>query len=205
MIRCISGSLGSPFWCKAGLFEIMLCFAVSLVQQMTWYVIEQNALLSKDELDKTNAAFWSVHQGTFSLFSFFAGGAEWSAYQLVEKCGAFASVSFVIYIILMWISLNNIIAGIYLRKVLKYAQADSDDQIKQATEEILVIGKTSKEIFKSMDEDCSGALSLSELRRYVTHSRVVIMLSMQRIQEVTTVFETVSAACGSDKWMWTHL
>jgi len=115
-------------------------------------------LLSEDELDQINAGFGSgfgsVQQGTLSLFSFFAGGTEWGdAYVLMEKCGTFAAVSFFTYILLMWISLNNIIASIYVDKALKYAQADSDDQIKQAAEESLAIGKNLKEIFISMDED----------------------------------------------------
>jgi len=200
MIKCISGSLGSLFWCIVILFGIMLCFAVLFVQQMTWYVIESQTFLSESEEEEISAGFGSVQQGTFSLFMFFAGGAEWGdAYLLIKKSGTFASIAFVTYILLMWISLHNIIASIYVDKALKYAQCDSNDHLLKAGEEALATARHLKDIFKSMDEDGSGTLSLSELQECLEDVRVTTLLGIQGIQikDVESFFDTMSTACGS--------
>jgi len=169
---------------------------------MTWYVIEKDGLLLEDELDQINAGFGSLQQGTLSLFSFVAGGAEWhNAYALMERCGTFAAVSFVTYVLLMWVSLNNIIASIYVNKALICTKADSDYNVKQEAEEISATGKQLKEIFISMDQDGSGTLSLSERQAYLTDARVTTMLGTHGIQinDAETFFETVSAAGGGDE------
>lgn len=102
------------------------------------------------------------------LFKASSGGDDWGVYfAMLAESGQLACVTFILYIIFVWLSVTNIITSLFIDKAMKLAVPDMDDvlfekrcaEIKQANE--------MKHVFDLMNVDKDEGISLSELRECI--------------------------------------
>jgi len=199
MVQCILGSMFTLMWAMLALFLVMLIYSIVIVQQMTAYVVEHRDTVSDFEFEDISAGFGSVRNGVLSLLMCASGGTDWGPmYDIVRNAGVFASIAFISYILLMWLSLTNIVTSIFVDKALRNALPHVQDQLFRKREDDLTAVSELQEIFDSMDMDGSNSLSLSEVKLCMEDVRLSTLFELRglQIKDVELFFHLLCSVSG---------
>jgi len=126
MVFAFVNSLVSLTWCVFLLGGFMLIHALFLCQQFAVYLAQDGNNLEPADKLKIQANFGSVHQAMLTLLMSISGGVDWGdMYEIVRLAGPFNATVFLVYIVLAWLSLSNIITSIFLEKVMHLARPEA--------------------------------------------------------------------------------
>jgi len=114
-----------------------------------------------------------------TLFKSITGGADWGEfYNLATKTGPLGASVFLLYILVAWLSITNIITSIFIDQAMKLAKPDVDDRaLEKRKADICMMHELSK-IFRDIDIDHSQTISLDELRACLKDVRISSFLDM---------------------------
>jgi len=193
MLKCVLGSFISLIWSFILLGGISLLFAIVVVQQLTSAVVDGQ--LPADQIDIIYERFGSVQQASLTMLKSISGGEDWGPiYDSISKAGIMNSICFLVYVLFVWLSVTNIITAIFVDKALKNARPDADDAMMEKHQDDLGKMKELQSIFRSMDHDNSGTLTLAELQSSFRDCRILSFFEMQGldIKSSETFFELLT-------------
>jgi len=122
-------------------------------------------------------------------------------YDLANKTGSFGALVFLLYILVAWLSITNIITSIFIDRAVKLAQPDTDDlALEKRRADMHAIHELS-EIFKDIDVDHSNTISLEELRTCLKNVHIASFLEMKglTISDAETFFLMLKSETGSNE------
>jgi len=183
MVKCILGSFVSLFLSTIFLVGFTMIFAIMFVQQFANLMVDDNSGLSADQASEIQAKFGSVQQGTLTLFMCISGGADWGdCYEKISLIGFLSSFLFLVYIVVVWLSLTNIISSLFLEKALSLALPDATERMVQHGREELSRAKALQNVFDMIDVDTCGFLQPDQLKASINDIKISTLLKLQGVQ-----------------------
>mmetsp|Transcript_2324 Transcript_2324/g.4605 ORF Transcript_2324/g.4605 Transcript_2324/m.4605 type:complete len:648 (+) Transcript_2324:103-2046(+) len=163
MMKCVVGSVASLFWGTMMLFCFTMLFAIYFVQQMSNYLMDEGDLISDISRKKAYDYYGSVSIAMLSLFKGVSGGWDWNTcYPIIVETGAHNGALYILYILLVWISLTNIITSIFVEKALTFAQPTQEEVIFDLHAKDRETASVLKKLFRKGDLDGSSQLNNEE-------------------------------------------
>jgi len=181
------------------LLGFMLMFSITLVQQMTAYVIDNGHQLSEKDIIAINEKYGSVQKGIFDLMSCTTGGHDWGeTWQIIKKAGPFACGCFLAYIGIVGLAVTNVITSIFVDKAMRSAVPDLHKQIIERRREDLTLVSELQDLFQQMDSDSSNTISKAELMDSLSNIKVSSFFELKGldIRDAETFFDVLEAGCG---------
>jgi len=173
MFQCVMGSISSLIWSFTLLGVITLVFAILFVQQLSLHVIGDSQRMTEEEKMAVKATFGSVELAVLTLFQGISGGEDWSVfYRIVGGAGTLSSATFIVYVLFIWLSVENIITSIFVDKAMKLAKPDLDDLLLEKRKDDLLAACELKDLFMSIHGRDSGSLSLDEFEESLKDVRI---------------------------------
>jgi len=180
MLRCILGSLVSLFWSFILLALCTVLFAIVLVQQFSAYLIANPNTVKDEFLWEANRQFGSVSLASVTLFKCISGGSDWgSPLDLVVQTGRFSTFTFMVYIILVWLALMNVIVSLFVEKAMKLAQPDEHDRMLEKMTDDLANARELRDLFDTIDRDNSQSISRSEIQQCLDDVKIASYFQMK--------------------------
>lgn len=165
MMQCVLGSIFSLFWSIVLLGGFFVVFSIIFVQQLTSAVVDNRGVFSRKESQSIHDRFGSVQLGVLSLFQCVAGGADWAeCYTVVTLAGWFSTTIFLVFILLTWLSLTNIITSIFVDKAMRLAQPHRDQLLLAKRREELGSAQELRNLFSHIDRNNSKTVTKQELQ-----------------------------------------
>jgi hypothetical protein len=163
MMKCVVGSVASLFWGTMMLLCFTMLFAIYFVQQMSNYLMDEGDLISDISRKKAYDYYGSVSIAMLSLFKGVSGGWDWNTcYPIIVETGAHNGALYILYILLVWISLTNIITSIFVEKALTFAQPSQEEVIYDLHAKDRETASVLKKLFLKGDLDGSSQLNNEE-------------------------------------------
>jgi len=200
MLKCFVGSLHSLFWSIMLLTGFALVFSILIVQQFSMFLAVQHPHLDDGYTSKVVLYFGSVQRALFSLFQSLSGGTDWADfYHVVEKSGALNASLFVMFILIGWLSVTNIIISVFVDKAMRLAQPDVDEALLAKRKADLKNVHALKALFETLDTNHSGSLSYAELLNCLEDERTASYCELNGldIKDAETFFRILINISGS--------
>jgi len=176
-----------------------MLFAILIVQQLTSAMAEDQ--LTAIQVENIYEKFGNVQQAALTLFKSISGGDDWGPiYDLISSGGLVASVYFLAYMLFVWLSVTNIITAIFVDKAMQFAKPDAEDALLEKHKlDLERIGEL-QTLFRSLDADKSGTLTIDELQKGCLDARIMSIFEMLDldIKSIEVFFSLLSQVSGSD-------
>jgi len=177
--------------CKAGSTEPLV--SLNITDHLDVFVLP---LFSVDPVEHSEAEqllklYGSVLQTMLTLFSAISGGAEWAIVaDPVAKIHPLFIAIWIFFISLMIFGVLNILTGIFVDAALSAAQNDRDSIVEQEIQDKESTINTLKTIFKKVDSDQSGSITMDEFALLMDNQEVNALLSHLELRpsEATGLF-----------------
>jgi len=199
ILNCIFGSFHSLMWSIILLGGISMLFAVFLVQLLTSALADGQ--LAATQIEGIHEQFSTVQQASLTLFKSISGGEDWGPiFDLISSCGVIPSVCFLVYMAFIWLSVTNIITAVFVDKALQNAKPDAEDALLSQHKVDLERMSELQMLFRSMDTDNSGTLTLGELKNSCKDDRIMSFFEMMNldIKSVEAFFKLLTQVSHSD-------
>mmetsp|Transcript_111913 Transcript_111913/g.289173 ORF Transcript_111913/g.289173 Transcript_111913/m.289173 type:complete len:247 (+) Transcript_111913:2-742(+) len=145
--------------------------------------------------------YWStLPRSMFSLYMAITGGISWGELSdpLSDVSGIYVAL-FAGYIILTQLAVLNVLTGVFCQNAIDSAQHDQDlvTQALMANKEFYV--NRIKEIFKTIDTDGSGGLTIQEFRQHLGDDSIVAYFESLELDvtDVWTLFKLLDTDEGN--------
>jgi len=202
MVTCLLNSGWQLLWAVVVLCLVKLIFAVLMVQQIGVFLQTQGSLIPEAEKTVLFEAFGSVEQGVLTLFMDISGGEDWGGtYNIIKPVGPLARFLYLLYIVIMWLSVTNIISSMFIEKALKIARPDLEEKMMDECEEDLEAIKELKELFQMMDLDKSSSVSYREFQTSMHDVRIQSYFELKGISitQASILFEMLARTADGDE------
>eukprot|EP00435_Cladocopium_sp_Y103_P073863 s24_g45.t1 len=157
LVACIVYSAKSFIWSVAFVFLLVYIYGLYLTQSVHLHRLETGPNAAGDEV--LAEYFGTVGRSILSLFQALTGGIDWR--DLVEPLSQYMNwgwgLATVIWIAFLMLGVMNIITGNFVSAAMERSQSVKDvDNVFQA-----------RRLFKSLDIDDNGAITIDEIRRHL--------------------------------------
>lgn len=180
MLDCVLGSFFALFWCIVMIVFVQYVFGLFIMQGLTDFLLENEG--SADQVAQIRRLFGSVPRTVLSLFQAVTGGIDWfELHDVVGAAGSLMSATFLFYIAFFVVAAWNVITSTYVQKALKIAQPDIDSLMLEKQKKDRADARELMSLFKEMDTDGSGSISLEEFMQVVNSTRFSSFLEVRGI------------------------
>lgn len=165
LVTSIISTLKSLFWAVVLMILIMYAFSIVFTQAVANHMEENN----EPEIVNSLKTHWMGLGGSIlTLFMCISGGLSWiEAIQPLQEMGAFYVGMFLFYIAFAYFAVLNVVTGVFCQSAIESAQSDHDMRMSAImANKDLHIQKV-KSLFKDLDGDESGFISLVELEQNI--------------------------------------
>eukprot|EP00928_Gymnodinium_smaydae_P012185 TRINITY_DN14431_c0_g1_i1.p1 TRINITY_DN14431_c0_g1~~TRINITY_DN14431_c0_g1_i1.p1 ORF type:complete len:651 (+),score=89.62 TRINITY_DN14431_c0_g1_i1:53-2005(+) len=169
LIHSISATVKSVAWAFVLILIIVYGFAVAFTQAVAEYHLDNGIpkCSSSNACDLNDLTmFWgSLERSMFTLFKCISNGLDWhDAVQTLGVVGPFWLLLFLFYIAFMTFAVLNVLTGLFCQSAIESTQSDKELAAMQmmAHRDKLVDFMT--QLFKEIDDEHSGLLTLTELQ-----------------------------------------
>ncbi|CAK9071275.1 unnamed protein product [Durusdinium trenchii] len=157
LVACIVYSAKSFIWSVMFVFLLVYIYGLYLTQSVHLHRLETGKNAAGDEV--LAEYFGTVGRSILSLFQALTGGIDWR--DLVEPLSEYMNwgwgLATVIWIAFLMLGVMNIITGNFVSAAMERSQSVKDvDNVFQA-----------RRLFKSLDIDDNGAITIDEIRRHL--------------------------------------
>lgn len=140
---------------------VMFFFAVHLTQSAA--DVEQ-----REKIEDLNLRYGDLLSTTYTLFLSVSNGISWDlAYMPLHHLHLRASLAFLIYIVVTMFGLLNVVTSILVESVIRSAQHYKDLIVQDKEMEKQIAVSHVKELFKQLDVDSSGLVSIDDLEQFL--------------------------------------
>ncbi|CAJ1347175.1 unnamed protein product [Effrenium voratum] len=157
LVACMVYSAKSFIWSVMFVFLLVYIYGLYLTQSVHLHRLERGKSAVGDEV--LAEYFGTVSKSILSLFQALTGGIDWR--DLVEALTEYMNwgwgLATVFWIAFLMLGVMNIITGNFVSAAMERSQSVKDvDNVFQA-----------RRLFKSLDIDDSGAITIDEIRRHL--------------------------------------
>lgn len=184
LVQSIICTLKSLLWAMLLLLIIMYIFGIVLTDAVRQSGLDtSSAFYSEGSKAMLEMRFGNLHRSIHTLFRSVSGGLSWSetadALVLIEWTWAYifsAYVSFCLFAVL------NVMTGVFCHSAIKGAERDQDMVIQSVISETQQYLGTLDKLFKEIDDDRSGAISLDEFELHFKDEAIQAFFSALELE-----------------------
>jgi len=172
MMRSMTGTLRTTLSCFMTLTAFLLTFGVLFVDGTISYCVDTDTLADASTEELRNA-FGTVSSAVLSLFQAISGGDDWKVfYEVLLPLHWFYPVIFLFFMFYSVFAFMNIIIGTMVESILAAARNDRDVMVKSEKASKMEFLHNMTSIYKAVDTDGSGGISLAELQTHMEDADV---------------------------------
>jgi len=209
MLKCMIGPMLSMVWSFALIGGLTFLFSIVFVNQFTSMFIDERDGLTEcghsvenlSLLCEAHESFGSVGQAMLTLFKLVTQGDDWGRYYaMAEKTGTFTCIFLIFYIMFTWMSVTNIITGIFVDKAMKLARPDVDQLLYEKHQKDLKDAEEMKNVFELLDLNRDGKIHFDEFKRCMKNEKLISHCELKGIDIKDTVefFKMLTCISGQD-------
>mmetsp|Transcript_93909 Transcript_93909/g.205617 ORF Transcript_93909/g.205617 Transcript_93909/m.205617 type:complete len:732 (-) Transcript_93909:67-2262(-) len=172
LVVSIMATLKSLAWAMA-LLSILIYIVALIISEgcLHWYLEHagQDLLTEGDLLE-----YWiSIDRAMFTLFQSFTNGISWrGAAVSLEKVSPQLLWLLTLFIAFVAFALLNAMTGVFCNSAIETAQQNPDFVASSVISARKAYADNLRALFKTVDEDQSGLITLTELERLLTNERM---------------------------------
>jgi len=164
LVSCIVGTLRSLVWAGVLLLMLTYVFAIAFTQAANEKIVSGLGVDDDPNLVVELLRYWgSLWTSIFTLYKSITGGISW--HEVVEPLGEIHviwSLLFTVFISISYFAVLNVITGVFCNSAIATATRDPDMIGHTLIEEKKKYMKNLKTLFKNVDADASGLVTLRE-------------------------------------------
>jgi len=181
MMLAIKSSFVALIWAIMLLFIMIFMFSVIFILAVANHISEAQA--DDPSVEDLRIFFASMPMTVLSLWMSMSGGLSWWE---IERLFLLISPSwaliFALFEAIMLLAMMNIVTGIFVNDAVEMAAMDRELRTQTEKTRIYTLMENLKGMFRDVDTDDSGTISLEELRSYLQDEEVRTLLMMMDIE-----------------------
>lgn len=198
LVLMIADSVRSLCWALLMLTIVIYVFAVLLTQLCNDFVKANPDAVFIPEAKKQ---WGGMLDSVYSLVLSMMGGISWGEMSdVLLKIGIAPALLFFFYLTFTLLAVLNIITGVFVENAMEVAKTQRSVLVKK--EEKLRVGilKELRKLFIEMDSDCSGTITLNEMKMLWSDHHVATYFSAMGLElsDATTLFFLIDVE-GNDE------
>jgi len=168
LVVSIADSLRSLAWTLCLLFALTYVFGVFCTQLVTDYKVQHTDSAAREEMEDLLYYFGSLDRAMLCLYETISEGLHWSEVvkPLMEQCGEWLALIFVIYMSFTLFALMNVVTGVFCESAIRTAEEDKKQVLMQQMQTMFV----------EADDDGSGTISLEEFEGHLKDPQMLSYL-----------------------------
>lgn len=172
LVHSIFVTLKSLIWVLLLLFMIMYVFGVVFTQSASDHFTTHGR-------DPVIDQYWgSMVESMYTLFKAFTGGVDWhDAVTPLEKISFALAALFTGFIFFVYFAVLNVVTGVFCQSAIETTQCDPDLAAHTKIVSRRNYIRRLKQLFTSVDTDCSGSITVGELEKLFTDERMLAHIS----------------------------
>lgn len=199
LVFSIIHTMRSLVWSLVLLFVIMYSFGILFADAITEHLLEHGDALPQQTADGLVKHFGSLVTSMNTLFRAISGGVTWEvpAEFLLQVGGEWVMV-FTFYIAFCCFAVLNVMTGVFCHSAISGAEKDQDLVIQALMHEKENIRKRLLELFKQVDDDNSGTITLDEFERRFEEESVKNLFESLDLgtSDAWTLFQILDMDCN---------
>jgi len=205
MINAIGNSVLPLMWALVLVVFTMLMFSAVFLQGITQYISRGDDVPTSaefhDNVEFLELFFHSLSMCVLTLFmSITSGVSWWDAERVLLDIAPQYGFLFLLYIAIMFLALLNIVTGIFVNDAVENAQMDRDVKMALEQERNKHHMEYLKVMFKDLDKDDKGFLTLEQFKSHLELAEVQALFSFLGLEvwDAVRLFEALDVD-GSDE------
>jgi len=176
------------FWALLLLCFVMYFFATAFTQA-TFEVLALDGILPEEveagsHLADLTELFGSIPRSFQSLFMAISSGRDW--YELLapisEHLHWIFTALFLIFVSVTVFGIMNVLTSVFVESALQSVQHYKDLLIAESVKAKKMFMDHLREVFRAIDTDCSGSITLAEMEEFLTEPELMLYLEAMDIQ-----------------------
>lgn len=173
LIYSILSTLKSLLWTLVLLVIIIYAFSIVFTSISAEYLLESDTDLASESSSTLATYFGSIPRSIFTLFKAITGGLDWHILtEVLSDVGWVMVLLFVVYISFTIFAVLNVVTGVFCHSALESAARDQDVMVQAQVADRERYIERAKVLFKDMDADELGTLTLAELEEGLNNDNV---------------------------------
>lgn len=200
MMKGMAGALRAIIFATILIFGVLTCFSILAVEQIDPVNKEMADKGFFDGCDRCRRAFSSVMGSNLTFLTAIIAGDSWGqlAVPLIEE-QPWTGIVIISAFITVELGLLNVIVAVVVDRQAQAREEDKALQFTMKEEQAKVAHKELVSLFKTMDDDGSGTLTLEELEssfdEYVEFREMLRVVDISR-EDLPTVFASMDMDMG---------
>mmetsp|Transcript_121339 Transcript_121339/g.343808 ORF Transcript_121339/g.343808 Transcript_121339/m.343808 type:complete len:553 (-) Transcript_121339:209-1867(-) len=195
LVHSIASTLKSLVWVFVLLLLIIYTFAIALTQESTAY------LMAEEDPDPGATKYWGNLSGSmYTLFKVLTQGVSWQeAIDPLEQVSQLAVSAFLFFVFFTYFAILNVVTGIFCNKAIEAAARDPDTMASSLQGQQQEYVEHIKELFREIDSDESGTLTVAEFEIMMTNESMQNQLRALELDpaDAWTLFKLINTTRGS--------
>lgn len=166
IVFSLATSVQTLLWSMLLMVFVMFCFGVFFTQSATDFVrISEEPHYDEEDL---NASFGSLLRSMYSLYLAITAGRGWGELSdLLEGVHPAVMAIFIIYVSVSIFGLMNVVTAVFVESAMASSQHYKDLLVQEKMLMDQTRVRHMKEIFRVIDIDGSGSISMEEMQAFV--------------------------------------
>jgi len=178
MIQSMCFCLKPLGWATLILVLVTFIFAIIFTEEAKVSLNLKDSHLTPDERELVNENFISIRKSFICLLESILGGTDWAKYALaLSHLSWIYEYLFLFYIIFVNLGMLNVVTGIFVDSALRAAKSDRQIIIEAKMMEQKVHEAHLNQLFREMDVEGTGLISVKQLKAYLRDKRVMALLN----------------------------
>jgi len=159
------------------LLMFMFLFSIMFTNAVASYVEEAEA--GNEHVDEMRLFFGSLPMTMLTLFMTVSGGVDWwDVARLLLELSGFYIVLFLLFVTIIVLAVLNVINAIFVNDAVEATRNDLDLRLEAEERETKVMLQRLRRIFREMDRNSQGQITLSQFTRHVEREHMKMVLSL---------------------------
>eukprot|EP00403_Amphidinium_massartii_P005541 CAMPEP_0178374454 /NCGR_PEP_ID=MMETSP0689_2-20121128/2385_1 /TAXON_ID=160604 /ORGANISM="Amphidinium massartii, Strain CS-259" /LENGTH=799 /DNA_ID=CAMNT_0019994425 /DNA_START=24 /DNA_END=2420 /DNA_ORIENTATION=- len=168
LVLCLASSLQTLVCAMFLMSFVIFCFSVLFVQMVSTHVNKDDDWALTLQEEELVDAFGTVGKSMISLYMAITAGRNWGELaELLLGVDPWLRTCFFIYLAMGIFGLTNVVTAVFVESAMQATQTYRDLLVNERMLKERTNAKHMKEIFRSIDTDDSGAISLQEMQAYM--------------------------------------
>eukprot|EP00930_Biecheleria_cincta_P072462 TRINITY_DN59855_c0_g1_i1.p1 TRINITY_DN59855_c0_g1~~TRINITY_DN59855_c0_g1_i1.p1 ORF type:complete len:646 (-),score=99.99 TRINITY_DN59855_c0_g1_i1:112-1989(-) len=173
LVMSIIATLKSLFWAGVLMLLIMYAFSIVFAQAASNFEADMAVTGDTSTVDDLRRYWKGLPKSMLTLFMSISGGVSWNeVLRPLEECGSFYLFLFLFYISFAYFAVLNVVTGVFCQSAIESAQSDHDMIMSSIIANKDAHVAKVRSLFKDLDADNSGFISLVELEQNITKPSV---------------------------------
>mmetsp|Transcript_1068 Transcript_1068/g.2450 ORF Transcript_1068/g.2450 Transcript_1068/m.2450 type:complete len:914 (+) Transcript_1068:64-2805(+) len=170
LVLCLASSIQTLMCAMSLMTFVIFCFSVLFVQMVAAHLeTGRDFVPSSSQEEDLQASFGSVGKSMISLYMAITAGRNWGELaELLLWVDPALRACFFAFLSLSIFGLTNVVTAVFVESAMQATQQYRDLRIQEMMLKERANVKHMKEIFRSIDADNSGAISLEEMQAYMS-------------------------------------